>query len=303
MISWRSEGDTGMQLSWKPRTSSSALHAAELIVHGHSLLDAKLQASLDPTALAIEEMAKRSQIGSERFWDWLIGLSCEYENDIQLAERVLSKSYGTDARSGDRATKLSQLIGDAEKVLFTSFPKLSEELPLRLLPLQELWNSYGPGLMREIGLLTDPTLIVSSATVIPVQPVTGGHGGVLLQSNRCWIEAMLTNSNPTLPEVLRLAWLLSQLEADLPIHGELVNSGRLPWVASLAMLPPVLLAGEEFELSKFSEDQLLLATEKWWIPNSTEHSLVDTVLSWWETYTNERPPWRIALTALDKMLQ
>lgn len=292
-----------MQLSWKPSMSSSALHAAELVAHGHSLFDTHLQEGLAPTAQALEEMGQRSIVGSARFWDWLIGISCEYENDIQLAERVIAKTHGTVGFPRDLATKLSDLIQAAEESLLERYPKINQELPLRLGPMQEQWTTYGPGLLLQIGQLTDPAIIAKEATLIPVYPVVGGHGGVLLQSNRCWIEAVLTNSNPTLPEILRLCWLLSQLEADLPIHGELVNSGRLPWISSLAMLPPILLAAESLEIGQFSEDQLLLAIEKWWIPNLTEHSLVDTVLSWWETYSNERPPWRIALTALDKMLQ
>lgn len=292
-----------MQLSWKPSSSSSALHATELVAHGHSLIDAELQAKLASPAESLEEMGIRSIVGKERFWDWLIGLSCEYENDIQLAERVIAKTHGTSGLPRDLSTRLAGLIQDAEKALFEQNPKINEELPMRIVPMQELWNTYGPGLMLQIGKLTDPALIAKEATIIPVHPMVGGHGGVLLQSNRCWIEAVLTNSNPTLPEVVRLAWLLSQLESDLPIHGELVNSGRLPWISSMAMLPPVLLAAQELEIGQFSDDQLLLAMEKWWIPNPTEHSLVDTVLSWWDTYSNERPPWRIALTALDKMLQ
>jgi hypothetical protein len=292
-----------MQLSWKPSSSSSALHAAELVAHGHSLIDSELQARLATTADALEDMGQRSIVGKERFWDWLIGLSCEYENDIQLAERVVAKTHGTAGIRRDLSTRLADLINDAEKALAELYPKVEEELPLRLKPMQELWSTFGPGILLQAGKKTDPALIVKEATIIPVYPMAGGHGGVLLQSNRCWIEAVLTNSNPSLPEVVRLAWLLSQLEADLPIHGELVNSGRLPWISSLAMLPPVLLAAQELEIAQFSEDQLLLAIERWWIPNPTEHSLVDTLLSWWDTYSNERPPWRIALTALDKMLQ
>jgi hypothetical protein len=292
-----------MQLTWKPSSSSSALHATELVAHGHSLSDAALQSQLAPLADALEDMGQRSISGKERFWDWLIGLSSEYENNIQLAERVIAKTHGTSGIRPDLPTKLAELIQQSERALTATYPKIEEELPLRLGPMQELWNTYGPGLMVQVGKYSDPALVVKEATIIPVYPMVGGHGGVLLQSNRCWIEAVLTNSTPTLPEVLRLAWLLSQLEADLPIHGELVNSGRLPWISSLAMLPPVLLAAQELELGQFSEDQLLLAIEKWWIPNPTEHSLVDTLLSWWDTYSSERPAWRIALTALDKMLQ
>jgi len=291
-----------MQLQWKPSFAANALHATELVATGHTLIDTELQAQLEPVADSLSDLAKKSIVGVERFWDWLIGLSCDYDNDLQLAERVIAKSYGTSGLPRDLTTKLAVLIKHAEVILLERNPKIIEELPKRIGPLQELWNSYGAGLMLQIGQVTDPALIAKHAIVIPVQPLVGGHGDVLLQSNRCWIEAVLTNNNPSLPEVVRLAWLLAQLESEIPIHGELVNTGRLPWISSLAMLPPVLLAAEELELCLFTEDQLLLAIEKWWIPNPTSHSLVETILSWWDTYSSTRPSWRIALTALDKLL-
>jgi len=291
-----------MQLTWKPSVLSSALHAAEMVASGRSLLNKPLHEALADIVPVFYEIASNCLIGSERFWDWLIGLSCEYENSIQLAERVMAKAYSGNDRSSEFVTRLATHIALAENALLESAPKAKEELPLRIRPLQELWESYGAGLLIEIGRLSDPTFLVKEALVVPVLPVVGGTGGVLLQSNRVWIEAVLTNPNPTLPEVVRLAWLLSQLEADLPIHGELVNSGRLSWIASLAMLPPTLLAAENMDIGSYSDDQLLLAIEKWHIPNPTDHSLVDTLKSWWATFSQERPPWRIALTALDKML-
>ncbi|MEY4568452.1 MAG: hypothetical protein RLY14_3422, partial [Planctomycetota bacterium] len=203
-----------MQLTWKPSVSSSALHAAEIVASGRSLLNKQLHSALENIAPAVQEIASSSLIGSDRFWDWLIGLSCEHENNIQLAERVIAKAYSGNSRTGDAVSRLAKQIAAAEEALLDSIPRVKEEIPLRIRPLQELWDSYGAGLLIEIGRLADPSFLVKEALIIPVLPVVGGHGGVLLQSNRIWIEAVLTNPNPTLPEVVRLAWLLSQLEAD-----------------------------------------------------------------------------------------
>jgi hypothetical protein len=293
-----------MHLEWKPSVSSSALHAAEIVAEGGSLLSTPQIAELIANpANSIQEIADQSMIGAARFWHWLIGLSSEHANNIQLAERVMAKAVSAEQRTSHSVTKLASDINHLEKIFSDQFPNLAQELPLRCKPLQENWESYGPGLLREIGLLSEPSLLAKQAIVIPVLPVVGGHGGVLLQSNHVWIEAVLTNPNPLLPETLRLAWLLSQLESETPGHGELVASGRLPWIASLAMLPPVLFAAQSLDLSSFTREQLSHAIKLWHIPNPTEHDLTDKILSWWETYSSERPAWRIALLALDKMLR
>jgi len=65
-----------MHLEWKPSVSSSALHAAEIVAEGGSLLSAPQIADLiAKPANSIQEIADQSMIGSARVRHWLIELS------------------------------------------------------------------------------------------------------------------------------------------------------------------------------------------------------------------------------------
>jgi hypothetical protein len=72
------------------------------------------------------------------------------------------------------------------------------------------------------------------------------------------------------------------------------------------MLPPTLAAAEVLELSRCDEANVELAIENWQIavPKGMDpHSqLIPTMMDWWETYLQTRPPWELALRALAKML-
>ncbi len=182
------------------------------------------------------------------------------------------------------------------------FPKLQEQLELRAGPIRDLWNGYGNGLLAHIGRLTDRDLLVEQAEVILVQPLLGGFGAAHLAQNRIRLEAMLTNPMPELPEVVRLAWLFSQLQLDAPKYSEGVHGRRLNEVAGLAMLPPALAAGQVVELTKIDEPTLALAIEQWQVPVPSDVDVVSTLFAWWETYLQTRPAWFVALTALDRML-
>ena len=125
---------------------------------------------------------------------------------------------------------------------------MAEELELRTGPLRLQWEARGPGMLRTIGELTEPELIVPSADVILVYPALGGGGDAQLPNNTVRIEAVLANQVTELPETVRLGWMLAQLHLDVPMYGENVHIDRLPHVARFAMLVPALQAAEEVEL-------------------------------------------------------
>jgi len=123
-----------------------------------------------------------------------------------------------------------------------------------------------------------------------------------LQHNAVSFEAVLTNSVPQLPEVVRLAWLLSQLQCDLPVFSDHVNAQRLPHVAAFALLPAVLQAASEVELGPFSPEQIARAVDAWQLPKVANQDTTSVVHAWWQTYLADRPGWPVALMALDQML-
>ncbi|MFI4875006.1 MAG: hypothetical protein ACIALR_06705 [Blastopirellula sp. JB062] len=101
---------------------------------------------------------------------------------------------------------------------------------------------------------------------------------------------------------MRLAWGLAQLNLDLPIYSEMVAPDRLPTVAGLAMLPPILAAGEHVELTRLDAATLQTACGAWRFPQAPQLDLPTTAEKWWNTYQQSRPPWPVALQALDRMI-
>jgi hypothetical protein len=138
--------------------------------------------------------------------------------------------------------------------------------------------------------------------VFLVQPVLGGGGEAHLCYNSLRIEAVLANPHPELPEVIRLGWMLGQLNLDLPIYSDAVHSERLPQVARMAMLPVTLKAAEHVELARCDRNTVEFALDAWRIATPLGIDAVNVVWTWWETYLETRPPWHVAMTALDRML-
>ncbi len=296
-----------MHLNWTPNASASAMHAAQSICqYGDKLADARIAESIGKYALGLGNWIETAApFDTARFWSLLVGHSAIIDSNTELAQAVVRKAA---IRVGDR-TAISQLAGfvsDIEAAYNQLFPKFLEQLPLRARPLQEHWLGFGSGLLAHLGRLTQKDLLVSEARVVLLQPILGGAGVAHIDLNLVRIEAVLTNPMVELPEVVRLAWLLSQLQLDLPIHSETIGANLLARLAPLAMLPPILAAAEVMELSKCDESVAELAIEQWHIPvprdKDIHTEIVPVMMDWWETYLQTRPGWQTALQAFAKML-
>jgi hypothetical protein len=134
-----------------------------------------------------------------------------------------------------------------------------------------------------------------------VHPALGGGGEAHLAYNSVRIEAVLANPVAELPEVVRLAWLIGQLHLDLPAYGETIHADRLPHIARFAMLPPALSAAEAVELGRFSVDSVRLALAAWRLSVPADVDGAALLYEWWQTYRQTRPPWPVAMAALDQM--
>jgi hypothetical protein len=184
----------------------------------------------------------------------------------------------------------------------TAIPNLTDELALRERPLREQWEARGPGLIWNIANLTEAGLVPEQADVLLVRPAFGGAGAAHLQANSLRVEAVLANPHAELPEVVRLAWLVAQLDLDLPRHSEEIQADRLPHVARLAMIPPVLKAAEAVELVRYSPELIGRAIAAWHLAVPPGLDAVSVVSDWWETYQLDKTPFQVALAALDAMV-
>lgn len=234
--------------------------------------------------------------------DHLVALSGEVESDEQLAEMTLVKSQGLGSFSESQRQRLAAAIAAGEARVLQAMPDLVNQLTTRGGPLRQHWEARGPGMLNFLERITEPKLLVDRADVILVHPVLGGGGGAHLLYNTARIEALVANPHESLPETVRLAWLLAQLHADLPAYAEGISGDRLPAVAELAMVCPILTAAEQVELARFDDVTLALALRAWPAHSSDHPQILDVVQRWWETCRASRPAWPVGLAALDEML-
>lgn len=223
----------------------------------------------------------------------------------------------------------TDLLGDMESSYRRMYPKIDEQLLLRARPIQESWTGFGRGLMAHIKRLTQPDWIARDATVILVQPILGGDGIAFPKSQMFLLEAMLTNASPEIPEVLRVAWLASQMNGDKLSEDKLnenipnekrLSTDRLAETAdstahqqssslAIAMMMATLAAGEVMELCRCDEATAAKALQLWGIKvaesnrDADYESIAKTAITWWETYLQTRPEIGVSLIALSRMLQ
>lgn len=287
------------ELTWLASSFASHLHIAEILRRGETINDPGLaEAAAEPLkALCID--LESSQMDLRQFWRHAVPLAAGIESEQELLDVIIRK---TGAGSPAEAARIAGRIRDLKLALQAVKPNLVDELAQRSGPLRQHWEARGPGLLHFFADRTSDDLIVETATVVLVQPCRGGGLRAHLPYNSVRIEAMLYDPEPKLPEVIRLAWGLAQLNLDLPIYSEAISRDRLPTVAGLAALPAILAAGEYVELTQFSLDNVKLACEYWRFPQGPQLDLPGTLMTWWETYQQSRPKWPVALQALDRMI-
>jgi hypothetical protein len=292
-------------LRWQASSSASALHAVDCLLRSRSLVDPGLTADLQPARdewqRALAPLGPRQPL----LWQHLIPLSAGMGNNRELAELALRKAYGPNEAAA-RAARVADCVAATEAAFRGRYPRADEELVLRGRPLRELWEARGPGLLRRLVELTEQDVLPAAAEVLLVQPVRGGGGAAHLPYNSVRIEALLVNPASDVPELLRLAWLLAQLNLDLPKFGEGVSAWRLPVVAGLAIVPAVLEAAEFVELARLDPPSLQTALAAWQVEctgsDAASTDTAEVLLDWWTTYRETRPAFHVALRALDQML-
>jgi hypothetical protein len=289
-----------MLLHWRPHLTTSCLHAAEALSRGVPLVDQRLAEAIAAPAEELKRAIASDAMSAPRLWRWLFALSTAAGNSRELAFQSLTKTAG-EQRAELLLNRLAAALAGLDAAVRRAFPDLAGELELRMRPLREQWEARGPGLMRGVGIRAEESLVVEEAHVILVQPALGGGGQAHLSANAVRIEAVLANPHAELPEVVRLAWLLAQLQLDLPAYSDRIHAERLPHVAAFAVLMPVLEAAQEVELVQFSPALLEQAIAAWGLRVPEDINAPQVVLQWWETYRESRPSFPVALTALDQM--
>jgi hypothetical protein len=286
------------ELRWIVSSAASSLHAVNLLCAGRPLVDQKLAAELAAPAEALSAELAAARLDATTWFAHAIPLSVQYPTPERWAEVVLAKIAHGQRSEPSLCARFAARLAELERATERAHPGTVDELELRSKPLAEQWEARGAGLLLQVGRTTDPQLIVSAADAILVLPASGGGGAAHPLYNSVRIEAVLANPIPHLPEVARLAWLIAQLNLDLPKWSEQLPGTRLAPIGPLSLVAPVLAAAEEVELARFNTATLGLALRVW-AGSDIDPSILER---WWQTYRESSMDWAVALGALDRML-
>jgi hypothetical protein len=290
-----------MHLRWQSSLSLSVLHAADAMFHQRRLADSALEAALAPAVSTLTTTIAEERLPAEIFLGHLLPLSVTFPHPQQLAEAALNKTVGrTEARI--RVPRVRRVLAELKDAFCSVVPEATESLAARVEPLHRDWTVHGTALLHRVAELTSPEILVDEASVVVIHPVLGGGGAASLVYNLVRIEAPEEDPVPELPEVLRLGWLLSMLNLDLPRYSEQVRRHSLARVAALAMLPVTLSAAEVLKLARCDPSTIGLAVRSWVTPAAEADAWTAAVVPWWDVYQTKRPAWDTALQALDQLL-
>lgn len=307
--------------------SASCFYATRAMLQGRTLLDESLATALAEGAGELNQAIEEIGASRDRFLSHLVPLAATLDGNRELAETALTKTMGKGVAVA-HGQWFARLIAQLEAA-FVAFLKNSNqaeppptEIPIdeseqslvellrtRSQPLIEQWEARGPGLMKGIEKRLAENALVERAVVTLVHPLLGGGGLAHESYNAITFEAVLTNPFPELPEPVRLAWLASRLNLDLPIFSERLSAERFPLVTALATLPATLDAAADVEWVGRSDDMLEMAISRWIVKpapseqeGSTAARLAEIVRVWWETRVADRTDLSISLLALERML-
>jgi hypothetical protein len=292
-----------MQLNWTASFRASCLHAAHATALGLVAADVRLAEAIAEPVHTLRLAMQSAGLPRDVLWWHLTGLAVLVDSRRELAERALTKTVGA-GRAAQLTSRVAASLAAIEAAMRRAAPDLAEDLPARGAALQQAWNERGLELLHHVNRRTDPQVAVSQAQVVLVHPFLGGGGAAHLPYNNVHIEALPDEPprEPALPELLRLLWLLSQLNLDVPTLSEHIDGQRLPAVAELAMVPVTLQAAEDAGVLRLNLETLDAALRAWQIVTPPEVDPVEILWRWWGTYLDAQPRWDVAFTALDRML-
>jgi hypothetical protein len=307
---------------------ASCYYAAARLAAGRMPVQAEISAALDEPTAALVRYLNGAGLPTEAVCERLVSAAATVDSTREIARTALVRAVGAGRALGaggaggaeSSVERLAGLLASLEAAYDRAFPTIGDELALRSRPLWELWEAHGPGLLAAVGRTTDKRLLVDEAAVLLVQPFSAtGGGAAYAASNMVALEAVLANPHPRLPETVRLAWLLSRLQADLPDFVESLPAGGAEPTIAWAMLPAVLDAAVDLEVVRPADDLLAVAAEAWELPvprtasvgASAEDATTDeaarekaaqAVAGWWKTLRGRPVPFAVALGALAQLL-
>jgi hypothetical protein len=294
------------EIRWKASLSATCLHAALCRQAGIAAANALPGEAIQRPADALYDEIANGGWPVDALLSQLAALASEYENNRELVTRALTRLdiYSVESVVG----RVAGAIADLEAALRRVQPEIVDELAVRGRPLMEQWEARGPGILNQLARSTDELIVPETAEIVLVAPYAGGHGVAHAPVNRVTFEAVLVNPHAELPETVRLAWLLGQLNSDLPRFADALPTGTASGTFGAttfraAMLAPALTAGEVVELTRCDEAMIDTAIDAWRLRDEVPADAATRIWGWWEAWLERPLKWPVAVAALGEMLR
>lgn len=256
-------------------------------------MSSELESSLRAPVEKLQASLVEEHLGVEAFWQILIPISAEFSLPRQLAETALIKLMGS-VEAKPRVGRFERdLVGI--RSAFQQNHKASEPGD----QLKQAWVKHGSGLLGGIEHWTEAGILVESANVFLMPNLSNGGGEAHPVFNSVRVEQVAD----TPIEAVHLAWLLGQLNLDVPRFSEAVPGEHRHHIAALSTIPVAFAAAEFAEVAECTPDAIHNAVEAWLGPSERLADWQKAVLDWWEVYKLQRPPWPTAMQALAGLLK
>ncbi|MCG8651604.1 MAG: hypothetical protein MI861_17310, partial [Pirellulales bacterium] len=274
------------------------------VATGASCVDAKTEQLLVEHVAGINTRLISASMDVREFWHRYRGEIADHDDHGRACAAALLAAGCSEFQIEQTSKAISSLLSDCRIAFQHRFPKLAEQLQLRARPLQERWETFGPGLLgdvqKQIWRDAPPSnWWPSRAKGLLIQPIRGGDGGVLPETNKFWIEAVLTDVDPMVTEVLRVAWLVTRL-AVASHFNEIDGGPNLVSAWTLASVALVLQAGLELELVRTTDLPIVNAVRHWRL---SDEAVGEKLHAWWQQTRQAQTPLPMALQELERSLQ
>jgi hypothetical protein len=285
-----------LSLRWMVAPRASCYHAGDAVRRGLPLVDVNVADALAAPVGRLDALLAEWRLSVDEFWEVAPALAIGSQTPVALVEEFLRMGERGPEVANSAAEALASRAADLERAVFDLYPRLNEELVLRERPIREQWESRGPGMLQRMMQLAGGGFSLPAAEVALVQPCLGGGGETHLQFQLVRLEAVLTNSQPALPEPVRLGWLLFRLavEREDLASGRATSARRR--LISLAAVPLALEAAEHVEWSTCDAAALEIALDAWRLSCGAERSeIAKTLLGWFSETRRHALSWRQGL--------
>jgi len=275
-------------IRWSASPKLSEIHAAQTVALGRPVVDRRTEQALVAPATEINQRLLSASIDVNTFWQRLFQEALFDPENPRGCEIALMAGGCSELQVEQTAKAIGSRLGECRLAFHRRYPKLSEQLALRSQPLSQRWAMIGPGMLSAIstqiwGGPAPQQWWPPRVEGVMVQPIRGGDGGFDVDAGQFWMEALLTDVEPAVPEVLRVAWLVTRLATEIHTREKSSeDSTSLPW--ALGSVPLVLSAAAELDLISTASLPIETAVTTWHLG---DRAIGRVTQQWWDDWQGE----------------